>query len=501
MFYLVSQSREREVNQPELPPLTSSAKIALTEVSTRKVGQEWLLICPPTGAWCFVTREEMKVCDRLTHVAFDELQSQIAWPTDSLRSLLRHLYVRGIIAVYENARVHRVEWTTTPLAAPRTFMLAFQLSSRCNLACRYCYLGSPSGRDNDHHLSREVALRVLDYAFDQPVQSLSIDFGEIATARALFRDLVHDTRQLQDTYSKQASLAIQTNGTTLNPYFISFLKENSISVGISLDGPAHLNDRVRVFPNGVGSHKETVRALREVLRRAVPHIVTCTISRANCSHASVVLDHFLDLGVAHYFFKPIIQRGTAKTVWAQIGIAAEDYCRFLDEVVDYVETSGNLHALDESLLRHFFRALGHDRGWGSRCSSGYCNCGQDILFVSAEGKLYPCPRFACSDRELFCLGKETIETPGRRLLNELSARFCSLATACQSCPWRSLCHGGCALSAWYYSGDPGAVDPGCAILQHTYALVFERLIPMLRKRTGCALTTLGRVDVVDETLV
>lgn len=496
MFYLTSRRADLEDTVVELPSLDSSAKLALAEVSVRRVGEEWLLLCPASGAWCFVTDREMEICRRLANISFNDLQRQVAQPAELLRLLLKHLYVRGLLAIYRNEMEHRLDWSAVPVSAPRSFMLTFLLSSRCNLACRYCYLGLEAKTGEIRHLPRELGWRILEYAFQRPGETLSVDFGEIATSFTLFRDLVHDFRCLQDTYSKEACLAIQTNGTTLNSGLIEFLKQNNIAVGISLDGPAHLNDQVRVFPDGVGSYKQTVKALREVLSRGMPHIVTCTVSQANYRCAAEILEHFLDLGISHYYFKPIMRRGTAKTTWANLGIGAEDYCQLLDDVVDHVVASRNLDALDESLLRCLFRALGDDRGWDSRCSSGYCNCGQDILVVSAQGKLYPCPRFVCDDFELFCLGKESESS--HRFLSQVDARFHSPPNVCHSCLWQSLCHGGCALSAWYFGGKSDASDPDCLIHQHIYSLVFERLIPVLR-RTNHVSSKLGRIRVIDET--
>jgi uncharacterized protein len=46
---------------------------------------------------------------------------------------------------------------------------------------------------------------------------------------------------------------IQTNGTRLTDDWISFFRANQFAVGISLDGPPELNDRVRVQRSGRGS--------------------------------------------------------------------------------------------------------------------------------------------------------------------------------------------------------------------------------------------------------
>src|SRR5260370_12949343 len=63
---------------------------------------------------------------------------------------------------------------------------------------------------------------------------------------------------------RSIDFSLTTNATLLTPAIIEFLSENRIGVTVSMDGPAELHDKLRVFANGRGSYdiiEPRVRAL------------------------------------------------------------------------------------------------------------------------------------------------------------------------------------------------------------------------------------------------
>ena len=66
------------------------------------------------------------------------------------------------------------------------------------------------------------------------------------------------------TQGRTIDFSLTTNATLLTPAIIEFLSENHIGVTVSMDGPADLHDKLRVFANGRGSYdiiEPRVRAL------------------------------------------------------------------------------------------------------------------------------------------------------------------------------------------------------------------------------------------------
>jgi uncharacterized protein len=60
-----------------------------------------------------------------------------------------------------------------------------------------------------------------------------------------------------------------TNGTLLTTEIIRFLQDHNISLIISLDGPKEINDKNRVFANGLGTF-ETVMKQIELVKKIAP---------------------------------------------------------------------------------------------------------------------------------------------------------------------------------------------------------------------------------------
>ena len=85
--------------------------------------------------------------------------------------------------------------------------------------------------------------------------------------------ILHDilAEGLSDEQRNRVSFALQTNGTLVTPAWIEQLVKWNIYPGVSIDGPAALNDRNRIDHHGEGGHGrllEGIAKLRAGLRQA-----------------------------------------------------------------------------------------------------------------------------------------------------------------------------------------------------------------------------------------
>lgn len=504
MFYLSSSASKTKMPS-SLPTWHPEQVLFLDQVVQKKVGHEWLLISPTTGAWCFVTGQELEICKQLNEVALSDMESKNYIDASKLHDLLGQLYLRGLLHIREQNATLCANWRVNPSTiTPKSISLTLLLSDHCNLACKYCYL-SQIPREHPRKMSLEVAVEALEFAFEQEANRIIIDFGEITLNYDLFRELVGEVHKLSTRFSaKEVNIAIQTNGTNLRPTVIDFLENNSITVGISLDGPSLVHNKTRVFGDGRGSYHQTIDGLKNILHRNIPHIVSCTVSQANLLHAGEILDHFLDLGVKFHAFKPIIRRGQAKNTWNVLGISPEEYCMFLDDVLSYALSNENIDALDDNYVKFVFRALGDERGWTSMCPTSYCDCGEDMYVVNSRGIIYPCPRFSSNDQDLFQLGNSWRQGIERRndFVGVINTRAINPPKRCHQCEWLALCHGGCSLAAWYEDiSNPYGEDPNCVVYSHLYDLIFGQIFPALRAKERFSSTKIGRLEIFDQIIL
>ena len=168
-----------------------------------------------------------------------------------------------------------------------------KLHSRCNLACRYCYVYrnvDQSWREQPVTMSREVvdlaAKRIAEHAQRHRPPYVTIIFhgGEPLLAGADFIAATATAIRVAAEPFTRVDLRIQTNGVLLDEALLAVLAEHRIRVGVSLDGGLAANDQHRVFANGHGSFQAVARALRllnEERHRPSYGGILCTINVAN----------------------------------------------------------------------------------------------------------------------------------------------------------------------------------------------------------------------------
>lgn len=148
--------------------------------------------------------------------------------------------------------------------------LVMSLTSRCNLHCCYCYQGSgKQGVDITEEILTE-AMRLADTGERLLIQ---LTGGE----PTLVPEKIEKVVQLSREMTVRPQLAIQTNGTLLTPELVDFFKEHEFQVGVSLDGPPEIQERLR------GKCDDTLRGLKLLEEKGVAFRVTTVVNSENGS--------------------------------------------------------------------------------------------------------------------------------------------------------------------------------------------------------------------------
>jgi len=149
-------------------------------------------------------------------------------------------------------------------------LFVIKIASRCNLACGYCYEyfhGDESWRAQPRVMEpavlQVVANSIAEHAakHDLPCVSISLHGGEPLTVgvgrleqyESLLRRTIEPVCPLH--------LGMQSNGTLFDENVHAWALAHRVGIGISLDGPARINDRRRPFHNGEGSTSRVEHAL------------------------------------------------------------------------------------------------------------------------------------------------------------------------------------------------------------------------------------------------
>ncbi len=366
----------------------------------------------------------------------------------------------GLVAELERAGLLRPEVAPAgepraPVPPLRVRTLVVLLTSACNLACRYCYedregcappaAAEAAPRDMSPEALRASVAFLLDGAGAAGKVSVTFFGGEPLLRFPLIRRSVPDIRAMARERRKDVSFSITTNGTLVTPAIARFLKENGVSVCISIDGPREIHDRNRPYASGRGSYDDVARGVSHFTedRNGFP-----LAARVTLGHGAVgvrrMFDHLRDLGFTEVGFAPAS---------AAAGSAAALLETELDLVLEGFRdlAEGYLADVRERRLPAFSNltqilAMIH-RGDPMPYP---CGAGIGMLAVDPGGTFYPCHRL--------CGVGESLGDPERGIAGEARARFLAGArarreSACDACWAKNFCSGGCYHDAWLRQGD------------------------------------------------
>jgi len=161
--------------------------------------------------------------------------------------------------------------TDASLSRP-IYSFILKIASRCNLNCHYCFVYNAAD-DNwkrqpkrmSLHVARQTARRIREHADEHGLQSVSVIFhgGEpLLVGTEYLRQLFFEIADEFSGSDTEIRFGMQSNGLLFTPDIGDVLLEFGGSIGISVDGPPHVNDLNRVDLNGTATTRRLECALK-----------------------------------------------------------------------------------------------------------------------------------------------------------------------------------------------------------------------------------------------
>lgn len=138
--------------------------------------------------------------------------------------------------------------------------MTLEINQKCNLRCRYCYLGEKDGA----MMSLQTGLDSIDLAFEKvrlhKDRKLWFDFvgGESFIDFKYIQVLVDYIEKKNLKLGYNILYSVTTNGTIFNKEIVDYLVKFNFSLKISLDGKKEINDRNRISPSGYSVHDKII---------------------------------------------------------------------------------------------------------------------------------------------------------------------------------------------------------------------------------------------------
>ena len=382
-----------------------------------------------------------------------------------------------------------------------------KITERCNIDCTYCYVFNKGDDSFEFHpavigeaVIQQLAIFLSDGARDSGAQEVMVDFhgGEPLMMKKRRFDAMCHVLVEKITPVCRLKLNLQTNGMLVDAEWIKLFEKYQINVGVSLDGPAKINDAERIDHNGHGTHARAVAGIR-LLQQAhsegrTRSVGLLSVAQQNAD-AKAIYEHFVnELQVKGYnILLPIDTHDSFKPE------TADAYAKFLRDAFDQW-AAGDAPRPHVRLFLDTIRFLNAGQaataGWRKSRSSGHL-----IITIASNGDVGPDDSLRTANKSLFARHnvadatlQSFLEAPEQRALFEA---YNTLPEKCVSCAWKNLCKGGSANGRIVnrFSSADGFKNPSvlCGVLQDFYSHVAVSLL-----KSGLKYETLTASLIHDE---
>jgi len=217
-------------------------------------------------------------------------------------------------------------------------------TARCNHKCLYCHSSVVGEKKKGVDMTPAHAKRAVDIAFECPNPDISFEFqgGEPTLNWPIIEYVTKYARLKNEASGRGVFLSLVTTLSTMNEERFKFLIDEKISICTSLDGPAELHNRNRIYTGG-NSQEGTVAWIKRFLdyqddrgRRPFKPGALMTTTRLSMEYGTQVIDQYLELGLPGIFLRPLSPIGFAKRSWDKIGYTAEEYLAFYRKNLEYI---------------------------------------------------------------------------------------------------------------------------------------------------------------------
>ena len=347
------------------------------------------------------------------------------------------------------------------LLTPKLHLVAWELTSRCNLYCAHCR-GSSTAELCKNELTKEECFGLIDQILQVGRPIIILTGGEPLVCAHVF-EVAHYA------VSKGLRVVMGTNGTLITEEIAKKLKAVPVSrLGISLDFP--VAERQDEFRGQSGAFDAALAGIANARRAGIEVQINSTITRLNVDYLDDLVNLALELGAVAFHPFMLVPTGRGKGLEA-VELPPEQYERTLHWIYDKQVELGDRIFFKPTDVPHYVRVVKQrqkqDRQAGvTPLAGGHpgnaitrgCLAGIGFSFISSQGKVKGCGYL---DVEAGDIRKESFEQVWNNSPLFLKLRdLANLKGKCGDCEYNRLC-GGCRARAYEATGDFLEAEPYC----------------------------------------
>jgi radical SAM protein with 4Fe4S-binding SPASM domain len=344
----------------------------------------------------------------------------------------------------------------------RPYVVSWNLTYRCNLACEHCYLdagarpqvATPEFSDRGE-LDTEQCFRVIDEIAAFAPEALTILTGGEPLLR---RDILPIVRRAA---SRGLWVVVGTNGVSITASLARILLGAGVrGMALSLDAlDPEPHDRFRRVRGAWANTVEGARILREA---GLPFIVQTTVAAHNVDELEALAAFACErLGARVWNLYFLVQTGRGSFV---SDIAPEQYDGVLAVLSRLQKRFASRMVVNAKCAPHHVRQLCAEDPSASALKAysggaGGCPAGTHYMGIRPNGDVTPCPYLPVFGGNLKHEGLAAVWRDSEPFVR--IRQRAALGGRCGACELRGLC-GGCRARAYGMTGDYMAEDPLCS---------------------------------------
>ncbi len=326
-------------------------------------------------------------------------------------------------------------------------------TNSCNLKCKYCFIGKLN--DKQIKMETDIALDAVE-KFNNHLKKI----GEKGTiffygAEPLLNfDLIKTTVSYVKSRGYKIDFAMVSNGILITEEIADFVKNNNISLGISIDGPKEINDKNRIFKGDSCSVYDGVMNKIKMLKsKNVNFGLSITVAPIFLENEEYFLKWILNLGVYNISYN--LLHFTYKT---------NEWKNYYKKATNFIYKSNSLlfeKGFNEDRINRKYEAFYNRVFKFSDCGA----IGGNQITICPNGEIEICHGY---------WNRKNKKLPNIKSITDLSQLFEEKEykkwaenitlnkKKCLSCPAIYICGGGCAMQANDLFGSEKDIDrPFC----------------------------------------
>ncbi|NOX72107.1 MAG: radical SAM protein [Alphaproteobacteria bacterium] len=344
----------------------------------------------------------------------------------------------------------RVASNTT---ADAPYLVALNLTQRCNLACAHCYLDATHLKDGGKdELCTTDLKRVLGEIAAVGPEAMVVLTGGEPTLRPDLTALVEHASALG------LMVVLGTNGMSLTPVRIKVLQQAGLAgMGISVDSLDP--ERHDTFRGASGAWARTMAGIDACKDAQMPFQIHFCVTEETAGEIDNMIAFARESGamVLNVFFMVCTGRGEKYS-----GISAEKYDTVLRRVAHAARAEQRL-MVRAKCAPHFKRiAMEMDPDWPITAAHGYdsggCIAAKRYARVTPSGEVTPCPYM---DNSAGSLMEQSFQQIWENAPVLKALRTPDLEGRCGICEFQKLC-GGCRARPLAAGGNMMGEDSLCS---------------------------------------